>query len=129
MICRRLKDYNGNYNLVWFGSYGKNQDGTAKFYNENDKHDNYADEQQGLADDLIQRLSIIQTELWYAYDYGLPLFNKLTRKMEVDISVMEIINEHPDVYEIISFDSTLDKHLYHANVKVRSIFGDIDLII
>lgn len=129
MRCRRLKKVGNTHNLVWFGSYGKNLDGTAKFYNDNDKHDNYADNQQGVADDLVQRLSIIQNELWYAFEYGLPLFAKVTKVVEIDMEVMEIILSHENVYSIISFNSWLDKHTYHANVKVQSTFGLIDIAV
>lgn len=127
MKCRRLKKVDNVHHLVWFGSYGKNQDGTAMFYNPNDKHDNYGDEQQGLADDLVQRLSIIQNELWYAVEYGLPLFSNITKEAELDIEVLEIINSHENVQSVLEFDSWINKHSYHARMKVQSTFGIINV--
>lgn len=129
MTCRRLKKIGNTNHLVWFGSYGKNDDGTAKFYNPDDKHDNYGDNQQGLCDDLVQRLSIIQTELWYAVEYGLPLFNKITKKAELDIEVLDIINSHPDVYSIVDFESETRGRTYTATATIQSIYGIITLTI
>lgn len=127
MRCRRLKKIENTHHLVWFGSYGKNLDGTAKFYNPDDKHDNYGDKQQGVADDLVQRLSIIQNELWYAFEYGLPLFEKVTKAIEIDMEVMDIVLSHENVVSIIDFNSWIDKHTYHATMKVESTFGLIEV--
>ena len=123
MKCRRLKKVGNTNHLVWFGSYGKNDDGTAKFYNPDDKHDNYADLQQGLCDDLVQRLSIIQTELFYAVEYGIPLFNKITKKAEIDIEVLDIIDSHPEVYSIMDFSSEIRGRTYSAQAVIQSAYG------
>lgn len=127
MICRRLKLENNTHHLVWFGSYGKNTDGTAKFYNSNNKHDNYGEKQQAVADSLIQRLSIIERELWYAVEYGLPLLEKLTKKAEVDIEILDIVNSHPDVREVLEFDSSINGREYKAQIKVLSTYGTVNL--
>ena len=127
MKCRRLKKVDNTHHLVWFGSYGKNQDGTAKFYSTTDKHDNYADGQQGLADDLVQRLSIIQNELWYAVEYGLPLFENITKAAALDVEVLDIVNSHENVQSVLKFNSWIDKHSYHAQMKVQSTFGIINV--
>ena len=129
MICRRLKKVGDTNHLVWFGSYGKNENGTAKFYNENDKHDNYANKQQGVTDSLIQRLSVIREELWYNVGYGLPLLDKVKNKVEIDAAIMDIINSHPDVKSIKEFESTKTGSNYEATILVESIYGDIELVI
>lgn len=125
MICRRLKDKT----VVWFGSYGKNADGTAKFYNEKDKEDNYATEQQGVADSLVQRLSIIRGELWYDLYHGLPLTDNITSKTIMDSSVLSIISEHPEVLSIREFNSSKNGRDYTATIKVNTIYGDVELSI
>lgn len=127
MKCRRLKKVDNVHHLVWFGSYGKNQDDTAKFYSTTDKHDNYADGQQGLTDDLVQRLSIIQNELWYAVEYGLPLFENITKAAALDVEVLDIVNSHENVQAVLEFNSWIDKHSYHARMKVQSTFGVINV--
>lgn len=113
--------------IVWFGSYGTNADGTAKFVNSNDKHDNFSSENAMVRDCLIQRLSVIQHELWYNYQYGMPLVDDSTVKVAVDNFVMKTIQEHQDVLEITSFTSNLDKHNYHCDVQFTTKFGNTSL--
>lgn len=113
--------------IVWFGSYGTNTDGTAKFVNPNDKHDNFSSENTMVRDCLIQRLSVIQHELWYNYQYGMPLVDEDTAKVTIDNFVMKTIQEHQDVLEITSFTSNLDKHNYHCNVQFTTKFGNTSL--
>lgn len=113
--------------IVWFGSYGTNTDGTAKFVNSNDKHDNFSSENTMVRDCLIQRLSVIQHELWYNYQYGMPLVDEDTVKVTIDNFVMKTIQEHQDVLEITSFTSNLDKHNYHCDVQFTTKFGNTSL--
>lgn len=67
--------------------------------------DAYVDAQDGVKSDLIQRLSLLQGELWFNNSAGLPLFFQKTNKALLDSRVMSTIMETPDVVEIISFDS------------------------
>lgn len=113
--------------IAWFGSYGTNTDGTAKFVNANDKHDNFSSENTMVRDCLIQRLSVIQHELWYNYRYGMPLVDDDTAKVTIDTFVMKTIQEHQDVLEITSFTSNLDKHNYHCDVQFTTKFGNTSL--
>lgn len=113
--------------IVWFGSYGTNTDGTTKFINLNDKHDNFSSENTMVRDCLIQRLSVIQHELWYNYQYGMPLVDDDTAKVTIDTFVMKTIQEHQDVLEITSFTSNLDKHNYHCDVQFTTKFGNTSL--
>ncbi len=123
MRCRRI--YKGN--VVWFGSYGKNNDDTARFFAAGNKHDNYSDNQEAVADSLTQRLSVIQKELWYATSYGLPLFEKTRSKATVDATVADIIMQHPDVVSILSFSSEVVNHKYSCSVSIQSTFGVVDV--
>lgn len=111
--------------VVWFGSSGVNADGTAKFVNSTDKHDNFASENEMVRDSLIQRLSVIKHELWYDYQYGMPLVDNDTLKVTIDTFVMSTIQQHQDVVEITSFTSFIDKHEYHCDVKVTTRFGNV----
>lgn len=113
--------------IVWFGSAGTNTDGTAKFVNPNNKHDNFSSENTMVRDCLIQRLSVIQHELWYNYQYGMPLVDKDVAKVTIDNFVMKTIQEHQDVLEITSFSSWLDEYNYHCDVKFTTKFGDTSL--
>lgn len=139
MKCRRLKieyDAGGNVlrrDIVWFGSYGINQDGTAKFYNPNNKHDNYATGKQGVADSLTQRLNVLQGELWYAVNTGFPLWEKHKNTKVLDIYVTSTILKHPDVSEIIEFRSEITRkegqnhHIYSAWVKIMTKYGELTI--
>lgn len=127
MKCRRLKSDNNRNNVVFFGSYGLNADGTAKFFNPQDKHDNYGTKTIAIADSLVQRLSIIRSELWYAVNYGLPLLANINSKAIMDASVVEIIMQHPDVQDIISFVSDFSQHHYTADMIIQSVYGNITM--
>lgn len=117
MICRKIE----NGNVVWFGSIGKNPDGTAI------KRDNFSKQQEGVSDSLTQRLSLIKGELWYNITYGLPLFDKIKSKVLIDSQVINIITSHPDVIRINNFSSTLERNNYSCYIKVITQYGNIDI--
>ena len=127
MNCRRIKtwiDENGNkrMDIVWFGSYGKNVDGTAKFFSET-KHDNYATQQEAVANSLTQRLNVLKGELWYAINYGIPLIDKLKSKTTLDAFVATTISSHPNVVNILEFTSSIKNRKYSCNVRIMSEYG------
>ena len=99
----------------------------TQFFNENDKHDNYADKQQAVADSLTQRLSVIKSELWYNVYYGLPLLDKLQTKFPLDAFVTKTVQEHPDVVSIKSFTSKVVDHHYTCVMTIQSKYGEIQL--
>lgn len=141
MRCRRIVDGK----IVWFGSKGLQkavrcsdetiasdnlfvtENMVALFYNKNDKHDNYADKQQGVADSVTQRLSVIRGELWYKIGYGIPLLEKVKSKSIIDANVIQTIVEHPDVNTIKDFNSHVDKHHYHCSMTIVTLWGDVNL--
>lgn len=128
MNCRRVKRENGKNIIVWFGSYGVNEDGTAKFYNAQNKHDNISTEQEGVADSLTQRLSVLEGELWYSITEGLPLLDKIKSRIELDATITEIIFSHSDVVEITKLESQLnDKKEYSASISIETSYGTINL--
>lgn len=137
MKARRIKrevDAGGNVlrrDLVFFGSYGKNIDGTAKFYNEEDKHDNFSDGSVGVADSLMARLNVLEGELWYKMDAGWPLWDKHKDSYTLDIYVSSTILQHPDVISIKNFVSQVKKSennkslIYFANLLIKTRYGDL----
>lgn len=142
MRTRRIKiDENGVKHIVWFGSYGKNQDGTAKFYDnnvnrslygkdDNGKHDNYSKEQEAIKDSLMQRLSVIKGELWYNVSVGIPLFDKIKKKGVLDSYIVFEILKHPDVKEVLEFKSNVvNNHSYSCSCNVLSKYGEINITI
>ena len=131
MRCRRIiKQPNGNYYLVWFGTNAyKKEDGNANFYNTNNKHDNYGDKQEGLTYSLTQRLSVLQHELWYDYENGMPIIDKTKSKAIIDAYVIKTILNHPDVISIEDFESKVEQHNYSCKIKINSVFGSLDISI
>lgn len=137
MKCRRMKIWKDEFgkehrDIVWFGSYGVNKYRTAKRANEDYStkfvaHDNYATEQEGVVNSLIQRLSVIQGELWWQMDYGLPLFSKIKSKALIDSAIVDITLEHTNVIEFTSFTSTLENHNYTCTFEVLTTFGSIEV--
>lgn len=129
MKCRRyVKDIENNKKtVVWFGSYGKNEDGTAKFYNKDNKHDNYSLNDEGLASSINQQLSVIEGELWYSIETGLPLFSKGQTKISIDTAISEIILGYQEVINIESFNSEVINNNYSANISINTIYGTLVL--
>ena len=139
MKCRRLNleyDAGGNVlrrDVVWFGSYGINQDGTAKFYNSTNKHDNYATGKQAVADSLTQRLNVLQGELWYSVNEGFPLWENHKNTNVLDIYITSTILKHHDVSEVIEFSSEITRkegqnyHVYSARVNIMTKYGELTI--
>lgn len=119
MRCRKIE----NGNIVWFGSAGKTAEGRSKLAL------NFADKQEGVANSLTQRLSVIAGELWYNVSYGLPLLEKVDSKTAIDATVSEIVLSHPDVTDISEFSSEISGTKYSARVTVETVFGDLELTI
>lgn len=130
MKCRRINPENGM--IVWFGVKDvkiSNNKVTPIFQNNNDKHDNYSSKQEAVINSLTQRLSVIKHELWYDYDNGLPLTDKIRNKSIVDAYVIKSILNQPDVINIEGFESRQDMHSYTCYMIVNTVYGQIELSI
>lgn len=86
--------------------------------------DNYAEDVDALVESLRQRLSVIKGELWYQINYGIPLFEKYKNKSFMDAAILGIINGHPAVASIISFQSTVKGTNYTFNCRIMSIYSE-----
>lgn len=112
----RCRNSVGN-NIVWFGSSGITEDGKAK------KADNFVENEKAVAQSLKQKLSIIQGELWYHINYGLPLYNKIKSKGVFDTVILGIIEDHPSVKKIVSFESSITNHKYNFKFVANTIYN------
>lgn len=133
MRCRRIKTWVDEQNqehkdIVWFGSYGKNADGSSKMYSSNNV-DNFSSKETAIKDSLSQKLSVLKNELWYNLTYGLPLFEKQKSKIAIDSAVLSIILENKEIISIEDFQSQLIDRLYSAKIIIKSIYGNIQLSI
>lgn len=111
------------------GEVGKNIEGLKRtnFFNPDDKHDNYSDKQQSVADSLTQRLSVIRRELWYDVNFGLPLLDKQKSKVAIDAFIGKTVLAHPDVDSIQDFDSKIINKVYTCSMKIITKYGEIIL--
>lgn len=121
MRCRNGVKENNHYNVVFFGSYGLNADGTAK------KAPDYVDKQDAIVNSLTQKLSVLKGELWYKMNYGLPLYEKNKRALLFDSFVAEVISKEPEVLNILDFSSEVFNHEYRCSMKVLTSYGEISL--
>ena len=114
MRCRNSIDKN----IVWFKSYGIDEDGKAK------KVDgNFVENEKAVTQSLKQKLSVIQGELWYHINYGLPLYNKVKSKGVLDAVILGILEDHPSVKKIINFKSSIVNHKYTFTFTVNTIYN------
>lgn len=86
--------------------------------------ENYSTKQHGVADSLIQRLSVIKGELWYKASYGLPLLDKIKSKGIMDSVIINIITDHPDVVNIEYFNSQLENNSYSFTFICNTIYNE-----
>ena len=89
----------------------------------------FVDGKEGTASSLSQLLSVIKREIWYRVSYGLPLYEKITTKVQMDSVVLTIINNHSEIVSISDFTSSISGHSYSAKVNAVSIYGPIQIVI
>ena len=121
MRCRKLVRNEDGFDVVWFNSAGMNNS------NNMIADENFATEQQYVADDLTQKLLVLKNELWYAIQYGVPLLDKIKSKIKMDSFVATTIMSQPDVIKILKFNSSLNNRVYHVDVSILSSFGNINI--
>lgn len=126
--------------VVWFGSTGKNPDGTAikaydtKNYDKNNLPNripsidiNYSKDLVAVYNSLQQKLQVIKGELLYHSNFGVSLFDKSKSKLTIDSSIVDIINDTNGVKGIINFNSYLDKNRYFCEFTVNTIYGNLKM--
>ena len=121
MRCRKLVRNADGFDVVWFNSAGMNV--SKRKIND----ENFAIEQQYVADDLTQKLLVLKNELWYDIQYGVPLLDKIKSKVKIDSFVASTIMSQPDVIKILKFNSSLNSGVYSVDVTILSSFGNINV--
>lgn len=94
-------------------------------YTISEKAENFVGEQEGVASALNQMLRVIKGELWYKVSFGLPLYDKVSSKIQMDASVLQIVNSHKDVVQVDNFTSYVQGNSYHCSMRVVSKYGNI----
>lgn len=122
MRCRNyVKGANGKKNIVWFGSIGKDINGNSI------KADNIVDGVEGLVSHLNQSLSVLEGELWWNMNEGIPLVEKYRSKGIMDSYILGVIDRYNEITGIKNFESTLTGNKYECDIIIESIYGDINI--
>lgn len=96
---------------------------------ESKKANNFVDEQDAVASALNQQLRVIKGELWYKMNYGLPLFDKVASKIQMDTVILNIVNDHLDVTSVENFNSYVTGSTYRCSMIVKTKYGSIAISI
>lgn len=91
----------------------------------NDTIESYAKDGDAVVESLNQKLKVIRGEIWNHIDYGIPLLESGKSKGIIDAFVIQTVNSHPDVTEILEFNSQLNKDVYTLQIKVLTTYGEI----
>lgn len=95
----------------------------------NDKEITYSfvDEKEGVLSSLIERLSVLEGELWYKASYGQPITSITKSKIAMDSFIIKVINSHPDVESIDFFNSYIENKKYYCDIIIQTKYGNIEI--
>lgn len=120
------KGYVGNYQSPQ--EISKEKFNTYFFYKSNKIDGNtYATGSEGVAQDLYQRLSLLQGELVHHINAGFPLMNGNCNKQMLDAYMIRTIGNTPDVQSIISLESKVVDRRYICSFVVNTPYGILTL--
>lgn len=87
----------------------------------------YATGSEGVAQDLYQRLSLLQGELVHHINAGFPLMQGNCNKQMLDAYMIKTIINTPDVSSIISLESKIVDRRYICSFVVNTPYGILTL--
>lgn len=124
MICRKIEEYDGQKNLVFFGVKGvyKDKDGTLRSVFTKDKK-SYADGIDGVNQSVMQRLSLIKGELYHFMNAGFPLTDKVYEKQVFDAHIINVLSHHSEVTSIDKIESKVLNRAYYCKVHFSTRYG------
>jgi len=130
MKCRKMKiwtDETGlqHCDLVMFGSYGVNPDGTAiRVVNDGSElasqKEDIAEGEDSLQYSIRQKLSVIKNELWYNYKFGIPLVDKIVNKAFIDAYIITTVKDINGVRTISNFVSQVENKTYRCSFVINN---------
>lgn len=124
MICRRLEEYDGKRNLVFFGVKGVYTDSEGKKRSVfTDDKKSYSDGLDGVNQSLTQRLSLIKGELCHFMNAGFPLFDKVTSKHVFDAHIINVVSHHSEVKSIDKIESKILNRAYYCKIYFSTNYG------
>lgn len=86
--------------------------------------DSYANSREAVSQSLIQRLSLIEGELYHYTTSGFPSFKKANKNI-LDSYVIRVILNHPEVRSISSYQSKVENRIYYMNANIVTIYGEL----
>ena len=127
MRTRKIQNFidsqgNNHRNVIWFGSSGKLPD--VQIINVGDSFD---DNQNAVRDSLIQKLSVLKNELWFNYQFGMPIEQKERSKLAIDSYIITAVEGQEGYRSIKSFVSKVENKNYTCDMTIETIYGDIQL--
>ena len=113
-----IRNADGTYNIVWFGSAGLDDNGHKI------PAENYVTGQEGVAKSLTQWLAVLKGELWYSINFGLPALDKVRNKAIYDAYIIKVISSHYEVRTIKEYTSKVENGVYSFDCIIISIFDE-----
>ena len=98
-------------------------------YSQCEKAETFVADLDAITCALNERLRVIKGELWYNISFGLPLFDKVASKIQMDSAVLNIVNSQKGVEAVTEFNSTIVKSEYRCTMKIKTQYGDATISI
>lgn len=112
-------DHDENDNLIIFKASNKAKE------DKNGVTNSYANGREAVSQSLIQRLSLLEGELYHYIRAGFPSFKKANKNI-LDSYVVKVILNHPEVKSISSYQSKVEDRIYYMNANIITIYGELD---
>ena len=124
MICRKLEEYDGQKNLVFFGVKGItiDSDGVKHSVFTDDKK-SHCDGLDAVCQSLTQRLSLIKGELYHFMNAGFPLLEKNATKQVLDAHIINVVSHHREVQSIDKIESKVLNRAYTCKLYFTTNYG------
>lgn len=91
-------------------------------------------DKEAVAQAILTRMKLLYAEWWEDTEDGLPLFEKILgvygteeNKNAVDLIISERILGTKGVKSISSYDSTIQSRDYKANIRIETMYGEVNL--
>ena len=124
MICRKMEEYEGQLNLVFFGVKGVYKDEKGELHSVfTDDKKSYANGIDGVNQSLMQRLSLIKGELYHFMNAGFPLTDKVYEKQVFDAHIINVLSHHSEVTSIDKIESKVLNRAYYCKVYFSTKYG------
>lgn len=95
-------------------------------YDIKDNKNSYATGKDAICQSVMQRLSLIQGELFHFMNLGLPSY-KVVNKSIVDSYVIKTCLEVKEVINIKDFNSVVENNNYKCSIVLNTNYGEVEI--